>query len=76
MEILCRKMTKYRKNWSKIPFFLKSLSSPISTDIDRDIWQIIFELVVFYEIIISKAQAFSSFALEGGGKDLDHPVYR
>ena len=47
----------------KIHFFLKSLCSPVLRDLDRDIWQIIFKLVVFYEKIIGKAQAFSILAL-------------
>ena len=50
----------------KIHFFLISFCSPVPTDLDRDIWQIISKLVVFYETIIGKAQAFTSFALEGG----------
>ena len=62
------KWQNIEQKWSKICFFLKSLCSPVSKDLNRDIWQIIFELVVFYEIIISKAQTFSNFALEGGAR--------
>ena len=57
----------------KIHFFLKSLSRPASRDLDRDIWQITFKLVVFYEIIIGKAQAFSIFVLEEGGPSSGSP---
>ena len=60
-------MTKCCKTWSKIHFFLKPLCSPFSRDLDRDILQIVSELVVFYEITLGKAQWFSSFALKGGG---------
>ena len=34
-------------------------------DLGQDIWQIIFKLVLFYEVTVGKAQARSSFALEG-----------
>ena len=49
-----------------IHFFIKFLCSPILMELDQDIWQIIFELVTFYEITIGKALALSSFVLEGG----------
>ena len=42
-------------------------------DLGQDIWQIIFELVLFYEVTVGKAQARSSFALEGGGLEFGSP---
>ena len=54
-------------------FSLKCLWSPILMDLGQDIWQIIFELVLFYEVTVGKAQARSSFALEGGGLEFGSP---
>ena len=66
MEIIWWKTAQYRKIGQKIHFFIKFLCSPILMELDQDIWQIIFELVIFYEITIGKALALSSFVLEGG----------
>ena len=35
-------------------------------DLDQNIWQLILELAVFYEMTIGKARTLSSFALEWG----------
>ena len=35
--------------------------------LDHDIWQIIFKLVVSYEMIISQAPVLFKFEFEGGG---------
>ena len=67
-KLYVEKWQNIEKIGQKIHFFLKSLSSPDYWDLDRDIWQIIFELNVSYEKIIDKAQAFSILALEGGRK--------
>ena len=37
-------------------------------NLDQDIWQIIFELVVLYRMTIGKAKALSTFALEEGSE--------
>ena len=68
-------MTIIEKIGQKIQLFLKFLCSPVSRDLERDIWQIISKLVAFHEKTISKARTFSSFALEGGGAHVsDYPV--
>ena len=56
-------------------FFIKFLCSPILMELDQDIWQIIFELVIFYEIATGKALSLSSFVQEGGGSGLWITLY-
>ena len=50
----------------QIPFFLKCSCILVPRELDHDIWQIIFKLVVFYEMIISQAQSPLRFELDGG----------
>ena len=57
----------------QILFFLKCSCILFPRELDHDIWQIIFELVVFYEMIISQAQARFGFELEGGGTSFRSP---
>ena len=54
------------------------MCGPIPLDLDQDIWQIIFELVVIYDIIIGDPQTPSNFELKerGGGWTFHHPVLR
>ena len=68
-EYLDQKVKKGVKNPSfsiQIPFFLKCSCTLVPKELDHDIWQIIFELVVFYEMIISQAQSPLRFELDGG----------
>ena len=52
----------------KIHFFVKSLCSSIPRELDQDFRAIIFELNVFCEMTIGKAQAVSNFSPVGGRK--------
>ena len=68
-EYLDQKVKKGVKNPSfsiQIPFFLKCSCTLVPKELDHDIWQIIFKLVVFYEMIISQAQSPLRFELDGG----------
>ena len=47
-------------------FLLQCSCILVPRELDHDIWQIIFELVVFYEMIISQAQSPLRFELDGG----------
>ena len=69
------KWQSIEKNWSKIHFFLKSLSSPSSRDLDQDIWQIIFKLNLFRRTLVRFTLSLAEAAPEGGAQVLDHPVY-
>ena len=51
----------------QIPFFLKCSCTLVLKELDHEIWQIIFRLDVFYEMIISQAQARFRFELDEGG---------
>ena len=57
----------------QIPFFLKRSCTLVPRELEHDIWQIIFKLVVFYEIIIGNPQTAAICELKGGGV-FDHPV--
>ena len=61
-----KKSQSIEKNWSKIHFFLKSLSSPSSRDLDQDIWQIIFKLNVFQPTLVRFTLSLAEAAPEGG----------
>ena len=68
-EYLDQKVKKGVKNPSfsiQIPFYLKCSCTLVPKELDHDIWQIIFKLVVFYEMIISQAQSPLRFELDGG----------
>ena len=62
------KWQSIEKNWSKIHFFLKSLSSPSSRDLDQDIWQIIFKLNLFRRTLVRFTLSLAEAAPEGGRK--------
>ena len=51
----------------QIPFFLKCSCTLVPRGLDHDIWQIIFKLVAFHQMIIGKRQTHTSFVLDGGG---------
>ena len=57
----------------QIPFFLKCSCTLVPRELDHDIWQIIFELVVFHQMIIGKRQTHTSFVLDGGGLRFGSP---
>ena len=59
----------------QIPFFLKCSCTLVPKELDHDIWQIIFKLVVFYEMIISQANLLSDLSWRGV-RIFDHPVLR
>ena len=59
----------------QIPFFLKCSCTLVPKELDHDIWQIIFKLVVFYEMIISQAQSPLRFELDGGYEFLNTLYY-
>ena len=68
-EYLDQNMKKGVKNplfSIQIPFFLKFSCTLVPKELNHDIWQIIFKLVVFYEMIISQAQSPLRFELDGG----------
>ena len=77
-EYLDKKVKKGVKNPSfsiQIPFFLKCSCTLVPKELDHDIWQIIFKLVVFYEMIISQAQSPLRFELDGGYEFLNTLYY-
>ena len=77
-EYLDQKVKKGVKNPSfsiQIPFFLKCSCTLVPKELDHDIWQIIFKLVVFYEMIISQAQSPLRFELDGGYEFLNTLYY-
>ena len=52
----------------QIPFFLKCSCTLVLRELDHEIWQIIFRLVVFHQMIIGKRQTHTSFVLDGGAE--------